>query len=128
VVDVLLAKSRVTDVGNRFDTAAGVALEKFANLDFGKATTRPAPVHGLRVDYTSVIARPGEPVPDGVVVREVLDGSPAKERGLVPYVDIITAVNDQRVNTPAEFVREAAKAGHRVRLTLRNSPNPVTLP
>jgi serine protease Do len=127
-VDVVLAKLRVTDVGNRFDPAGGVALEKNANPDFGKATNRPAPIQGLRVDYTSVIARSGEAIPDGVVVREVLDGSAAKASGLVPYVDIITEVNDQRVNTPAEFLREANKSGHRVRLTLRNPPRRITLP
>src|SRR5262249_43010361 len=40
-VDVLLAKLRVTDAGNRFDPAGGVSLERNANPDFGRATNRP---------------------------------------------------------------------------------------
>jgi S1-C subfamily serine protease len=106
---------------------------KYPVTDFGKATNRPAPVHGLRVDYTSVIApqQLGEPIPEGVVVREVVPGSPAKAKGLQEYVDVITQVNGKPVKTPAEFyteARQAADAGEALHLTLRNPPRTVTLP
>jgi S1-C subfamily serine protease len=111
-LDVVLAKARPPKAG------------------FGKATNRPKDVYGLRVDYISILAQSGEPIPNGVVVREVQPGSPAKERGLAEYVDIITAVNGSLVNTPKDFYREAekAKASGQVTLTLRHPPRTIRLP
>jgi S1-C subfamily serine protease len=105
--------------------------------DFGEATNRPGPVHGLRVDYASVIQRSGEmamagqPLPDGVVVREVLKDSPAEAAKLIEYSDVINAVNGVPVNAPADFHREAEKAlkdNRPLRLTLVNPARTVTLP
>lgn len=105
--------------------------------EFGEAANRPALVHGLRVDYTSVMQRSGEmamasqPIPDGVVVREVIKDSPAASAKLIEYADVITEVNSVAVHTPAEFYTEAAKVakGNRpLRLTLINPARSVTLP
>jgi S1-C subfamily serine protease len=136
-VSVVLAKSPVSGAARLESVTVQPdgrpVFAKYPVTDFGKATNRPVPVHGLRVDYTSVIARQqlGEPIPEGVVVREVMPGSPAKAKGLQDYVDVITEVNGKPVKTPAEFyneARRAAEAGEAVRLTLRNPPRTVTLP
>src|SRR6476469_9547148 len=105
---------------------------KFHAADFGRATVRPPDVYGLRVDYASVLtpSQPGESIPNGVVVREVEPGKPAKVKGLQEYSDFITAVNGSAVRTPADFYREAGRAvqaGESVRLNLRDG-RIVTLP
>jgi S1-C subfamily serine protease len=52
-------------------------------------------------------------------VRDVLPKSPAERAQLQPE-RILTRVNGQKVQTPAEFYREMDKARGRVELTLRN--------
>jgi serine protease Do len=98
--------------------------------DFGSATKKSREWHGLRIDYTSVIAKDSSIIPYGVLVREAT-GS-AKDKGLVPYEDIITQVNGKSVNNPAEFfdIAEAAvKRGDSLKLTIAGSPpRTVTLP
>ena len=121
--------------GERPPRKVTVTLVKSFQQDFGIARKRPEPVLGLRVDYASVLvsqgARPDHwPIPDGVVVREVRDGTPAKEAGLTEYADVITEVNGKPVPTPADFYREAQRAvdaGGKVRLTLLNPRRQVTL-
>jgi len=107
-------------------------LAKSMHGDFGIATNRPTPVHGLSVDYTSVLSRfNNEPMMDGVVVREVTKGTAAEQQKLSEMTDIITEVNKVAVHTPSEFYREAEKATGKnqpVRLTLTNPPRTVTLP
>jgi serine protease Do len=79
------------------------------------ASHKPEAIGGLRVDYTSVLyLRNPQPlgtgrISPGVAVSEVLPGSPAQAAKL--QVDqIITRVNGQEVNSPAEFYEAAAKA------------------
>jgi S1-C subfamily serine protease len=84
------------------------------------ASHRPAARAGLRVDYTSGLAsRPGG-IPDGVLVREVLPGSPA-ERARLGVETLILRVNGKPVATPAEFYQEMDHAAGPVELTVRNS-------
>jgi S1-C subfamily serine protease len=88
-------------------------------------------VYGLRVDYTSIVAKAGEPLADGVIVREVQPNSPAKAANLTEFVDVIAEVNDRSVSNPAQFYREvdkAAKNGDKLKLTLINPARTVTLP
>lgn len=99
--------------------------------DASRATARPRYAYGLRVDYTSIVAKAGEPLPDGVIVREVLPSSPAKAANLTEFVDVIMEVNDRPVNNPAQFYREvdkAAKNGDKLKLTLMSPTRTVTLP
>jgi serine protease Do len=95
------------------------------------AANRPVPVHGLRVDYTSVVYQGAGPrggadqILSGVLVREVEDGSPAAKAELRPDVDIISEVNGRTVNTPAEFYRAAREARGEVELAVRNKDGPA---
>lgn len=74
------------------------------------ASKRPPFAHGLRVDYTSVLARAGAAtIPTGVYVREVQPGSDADTARL--HNAVITHVNGREVNTPAEFYQEADRPG-----------------
>ena len=89
------------------------------------ASKQPAARRGLRVDYTSTLnGRPSVPpwirdIPEGVLIREVVPGSPADKVKL--QVDkIITKINGTSVSTPAEFYREMDKVTGRARLTLMN--------
>lgn len=115
-------------------TKVEVVLVKAWQKDAGKATVRPKDILGLRVDYASVLVNQGRPdhlpIPDGVVVRDVRDGTPAKEAGLTEYADVIAEVNGKLVLTPADFYREAQRAVEstgKVRLTLLNPRRQVTL-
>ena len=87
------------------------------------ASSRPKPVHGLRVDYSSVllVQKQNAPrgavaprVPPGVVVRELEPGSPAEKKfkaiNDAPNQWLITHVNNKPVPTPADFYREAASS------------------
>jgi serine protease Do len=134
-VNVILAKSSINNPtlseGLVTQPDGRPTVAKFEAKDFGKATNRPPPVYGLWVDYASVVAEVGKPIPDGVVVREVQPNSPAKRAGLHEHVDFIIEVNGRRVRTPAEFYREARRAadtGEAVRLTLLPPLRTVTLP
>jgi serine protease Do len=104
-------------------------------LQFGKyhvadpfiASNRPAARFGMRVDPASVYPQLqlGEvPVPEvGVVVREVLPGTPADKAHLQPG-QLITQVNGKDVTSPADFYRAVDAAGDRVRLTAPSDDNP----
>jgi serine protease Do len=90
------------------------------------ATNRPPAVRGFRVDYTSVLflqstARPmwrgNFGIQPGVYVREVLPESPAATARL-KVNEIITHVNNQPVNSPAEFYQVVEKIGPRTPLEL----------
>jgi S1-C subfamily serine protease len=82
------------------------------------ATQRPQAVHGIRVEYTSVLVQrgTGQSVPPGVYVREVEAGSSAERAQLADAV--ITHVNGHEVNSPAEFYRVAEKFAGPMELTL----------
>jgi serine protease Do len=101
-----------------------VTLAKYSHGLPWLAAVRPRPVHGLRVEYSSVMALQwsgsGQP-PVGVVVREVDPNTPAeavlKRLGGEPTRWMITHVNDRPVTAPAEFY-EAARKGGSVHLRL----------
>jgi len=103
------------------------------------ASNRPAPIRGLRVDYTSTLERgPAAPVgrfggdpgiQPGVLVTELQPGSPASLQ--LHLNDIITHVRTQNglmpVNTPKEFYQMTASipAAEPLELTLLNSESVV---
>lgn len=107
------------------------------------ASVRPPAVHGLRVDYTSVLLLPnannrgGAPVlPLGVLVRDLDPGSPAdakfKKLGDGRGQWIITHVDGKPVTTPPEFYKTT---GGRASVTLKvtdpmgqSSDQDITLP
>jgi S1-C subfamily serine protease len=80
------------------------------------ASNRPPAVRGFRVDYTSVLFQSQSTtrwlgprsIQPGVYVREVLPDSPAAKARL-KVNEIITRVNGQEINSPAEFYQMAEK-------------------
>jgi serine protease Do len=91
------------------------------------ASNRPEPVRGIRVDYATVgVQRKRLETlhqesfsPHGVSVSEVIPQSPADNAKLQVFA-VITEVNGQRVDNPAEFYAAANKvpAGQPLVLTL----------
>jgi S1-C subfamily serine protease len=74
------------------------------------ASNKPPAVRGMRVDYGSIFAQrnlSSFEIPPGVFVTEIEPGSSAEKAKLKDA--IITHVNDQPVNTPAEFYRIAGQ-------------------
>jgi serine protease Do len=101
---------KVRSVGSARPRRVEATLVKFALSDsfpeksiVSSLGRRPI-VGGLRVDYTSTIAK-GVAIPPGVVVSSVEPGSKAEKLKLAPY-DIITKVNDRPVDTPERFYQE----------------------
>ncbi len=98
-----------------------VTLAKFPSLGPIVASKRPSARAGLYVDWTSTMAVPflrrAQPIPEGVVIREVVAGSPASKADLQPDT-IIAKVGGQRVTNPAEFYRIMGKARGPTELTL----------
>jgi serine protease Do len=91
-----------------------VVLAKFPVRGEVIATNRAAPWRGLRVDYTSMLPNTtfasdvlNATAKSGVCVTDVTPGSPAAAAGLKKGL-VITAVDDQRVHTPAEFAKAVA--------------------
>jgi serine protease Do len=89
----------------------------------GKVIAREIPpaVGGLRVDWTSTLSRggPPAPIPKGVVIREIIPGSPA-EKAKLRVDTVITRVNGRTVLTPAEYYSEVIGASGPIELTLSN--------
>jgi serine protease Do len=79
---------------------------------------------GLRVDYTSLLVQQPRAVvqriPAGVLVSEVLAGTPAAASQLRPG-EVITHVNGRPVTTPAAFYREVRGQAGPLELTLTPS-------
>lgn len=89
------------------------------------AANRPPPRAGLWVDYASILSQRlvlpwVRPVPEGVVIREVVPNSPAARANLQPD-KVITRVNNLPVTTPAEFYAAMEKAGPTVKITILDS-------
>lgn len=112
-----------------------VTLAKFSHPLTSIASNRGPSVHGLRVDYTSVLLDGGQRqfphLPTGVLLRELEPGSIAETK-LKPLLEgnarwIITKLNGQPVSTPAEFFRIADKA-KRIELTLVDPTRPEMSP
>ena len=127
----------VTRVGRPFE--AEVTLAKFKIDTPYIASVRPDPVFGLRVDYGSVFAQ-AQPrtaiTPPGVVVRELVPGSPAarKFKELGDTHDwLVTRVDGTPTPDPPDFYA-ATKGKKAVTLTVidPNAFNPrprdITLP
>lgn len=108
-----------------------VELAKFNNEMPYIATVRPAPVFGLRVDYSSVMSqtillnpfgrRFLPEIPRGVKIRELVPGSPAavkfKALGEKPDHWVISHVNGSPVLTPSAFYK-ATRGLRSVKLTV----------
>jgi S1-C subfamily serine protease len=90
-----------------------ITLGKFPVPGQIYATVRPPTWRGLRVDFASVLLRNSSTgtrlaeVPDGVLVTEVQENSPAARTGITPNT-VLTHVGGTRVHWPAEF-HEAIK-------------------
>jgi S1-C subfamily serine protease len=83
------------------------------------ASQRPPAVGGLRVDYTSTLLKTydlNQRVPEGVVVREVLPGSPAAKAN-VQADQVITHVNGQKVFDPEGYYKAVAEGKGPLALT-----------
>jgi len=97
------------------------------------ASVRPPAVGGLRVDYASTVikttAAGNMPIPEGVVVREVLPGSPAEKSNVEWDRAVITRVNGRAVFTPAEYYEEVRKGTGPLELKIktRNGEDTVKL-
>ncbi|HET6575693.1 MAG TPA: trypsin-like peptidase domain-containing protein [Fimbriiglobus sp.] len=131
-------KLKLTVYRNRQRRQVEVTLAKLDHPLPRIASSRPDPVHGLRVDYSSVllVQKQNAPrgavaprIPPGVVVRELVPGSPAEAK--FKTIDeaanqwLITRVNGKPVPTPADFYREAARSPTgSVSLTLVNPDDP----
>jgi len=114
-----------------------VKLAKFGSAGTVIAANRPAPVHGVRVDYNSVVTAE-VPIPEGVAIREIEPGS-AAERKHKDILDrtrwIITHVNKKPVLTPADFYRESTNVKGALELRIvevvknpDNTARTITLP
>ncbi|MBY0229625.1 MAG: PDZ domain-containing protein [Gemmataceae bacterium] len=106
--------------------ALDVKLAKFFVEGPVIASKRPPARFGLRVDWSSTLsqrnpfARFDRATGPGVVVREVVPGSPADKASLQAD-KFITRVNGTAVPTPADFYAEIARAGGKAELTVLNS-------
>jgi S1-C subfamily serine protease len=92
------------------------------------ASKRPPAIGGLRVDYSSAVARlRGDAfIPRGVAIREVEPSKAADKAGLT--VDsVITQVNGRSVETPADFYAAVAAAKGTLRLTIYGRAEPIEL-
>lgn len=103
------------------DRTVELTVAKYKHDSPSVAANRPAPVFGLRVDWSSVLAQSaGTAVPPGVVVRETVPDSPAAAK----FKDLgdntrwlVTHVNGAPTPTPAAFY-QAARNQASVRLTV----------
>ncbi|MGL4419785.1 MAG: trypsin-like peptidase domain-containing protein [Gemmataceae bacterium] len=122
-----------------------VTLAKFLHPQKGIISQRPEPIHGLRVEYSSILLQQnlgGRGIQSlqqqGVIVRELEPGSTAEAKFKAlkadPSLWLITSVNGKPVTKPDEFYRAAADNRGVIRLTMMNPNNPndsgqeITLP
>jgi serine protease Do len=93
------------------------------------ASKRPPAVGGLRVDYASTLIKSSASgqmaIPPGVVVREVVRGSPADKAGLQPEA-VITRVNGRQVFTPAQYYDEVARGAGPLELSIKTAAGEKT--
>lgn len=103
---------------------AKVRLAKYLNASEVIASTQAEAPFGIRADYTSLLAqRPfggnawNRGVPSGVLIREVISGSPADQAKLQAG-KIISRVNGQPLGSPADFYKALRAVGNSVRLVI----------
>jgi serine protease Do len=143
-IGAALADTKVTlKIVDQLGTArhVEVTLAKFLHTHPYIASSRPPAVHGLRVEYSSILTQqlllaggrgPRAGVAHvGVIVRELEPNSPAeaafKKLGNDPSQWMITAVNGTTVTTPDEFYL-AARTAPVVRLTVVDATDPADQP
>jgi serine protease Do len=110
-------------IGNK-PRVVPVKLAKYLSSLPVIASNQRAPVFGITVDYSSLLAqRPfgigqwGRGVPDSVLIKDVLPGSPA-EIAKLQSGKLIARVDDIPVSSPEEFYKAMAKAIDSVSLTI----------
>jgi serine protease Do len=109
--------------GNRRTYSA--ALDKLYVPGKVYASQRPQPVRGMRVDFASVVYqrdRLPQGIPRGVFVCEVQSNSPADQARLQDA--IITRINGQDIDSPAEFYRRAGQIKGAMEVTIINRNEP----
>jgi serine protease Do len=98
------------------------------DIDTGQPMEARDPEMGLRVQRITAEAarRLGLSSTKGVLVVEVLPGSPAAQVGLEP-ADVIREVNQRPVNNVKDFERAVrqARRGDRILLLVHRGDNPV---
>jgi S1-C subfamily serine protease len=97
-----------------------VQLTKLYLSEPSVATNKPPALGGLRVDYSSVVSQRSvdRGIADGVVIREIIGGSPAEKIDTLQLDRIITRVNDIPVHSPADYYREMERSSGRAELTV----------
>ncbi len=113
--------------GDRSRRTVTAILDKLYCADKGIVSSKPSFVHGLRVDYTSILVQRDvlQECPPGVFVREVEAGGPAEKAHL--HEAIVSHVNGESVKTPADFYRVAGKAAGTLELTILERPHTRTV-
>jgi serine protease Do len=94
-----------------------VKLAKFPSLAPVIASKQPPARGGLRVDWTSTAINPAVGIEEGVVIREVVPGSPASTANLQQGM-IIRRVGPHKVSSPAEFYDAMKQVNGPTELTL----------
>lgn len=110
-------------IGNK-PRVVQVKLAKYLSSLPVIASNQRAPVFGITVDYSSLLSqRPfgvgqwGRGVPDSVLIKDVIPGSPADIVKLQSG-KLISKVDDTPVSSPEEFYKAIAKAIDSVSLTI----------
>lgn len=101
-----------------------VKLAKYLSALPVIASNQKSPVLGITVDYSSILSqRPlgvalwGRGVPDSVLIKDVLPGSPA-DNAKLQSGKLISKVDQTSVSSPVEFYKAMEKIGDSVALTI----------
>lgn len=136
-VGMMLAGSTVTAERGRSPQGVGqrvsLTLAKYHVPQVSIVSKRPPAMAGLRVDHASLAVQRApaifQPIPPGVLIRDVEKDSPADKARLQPD-KVITHVNRTPVTTPKQFYATMADLRGKVELTLYRPdgvPDHVTL-
>ena len=119
-----IAQVEVVGVVGNQTRVVQVKLAKYLSSLPVIASNQRAPVFGITVDYSSLLAqRPfgvnqwGRGVPDSVLIKDVLPGSPA-DIAKLQSGKLISRVDNTPVSSPAEFYKAMAKVIDSVALTI----------
>ncbi len=110
-----IARIEVAGIIETQKRTVSVKLAKYLSSMQVIASNQPEAIFGLRVDYSSLLSqRPlglgpwTRGVPDSVLIKEVLPGSPA-DIAKLQSGKLITQVNNIPVSSPADFYKVMAK-------------------